>query len=148
MPNDDTCWDGAAASSGLSWSGFNLRGDRKSIDEAKRLLHRDERCREMDKIAVEQRDRIAELEARVATLQALCAEVYQVVCALSTLLPGEHEPTTRVLDNLSAAASDEPLPHAEVWPYVLPEPVAPAGPVMPATPSEMVLSAGQPDWGW
>ena len=65
-------------------------------------------------------DRIAELEARVATLRGLCAEVYQVVGALSTLLPGEHEPTTRVLDNLSAAASDEPLPHAELLPYVLP----------------------------
>jgi hypothetical protein len=30
--------------SAISWSGFNLLGDEKSIAEVKRLMHRDERC--------------------------------------------------------------------------------------------------------
>jgi hypothetical protein len=31
--------------SGLSWNGFNLAGDRKSIDEVRRLMHLEERLR-------------------------------------------------------------------------------------------------------
>lgn len=35
---------------GLSWSVFILRGDRESIDEVKRLIHRDGRCADLESI--------------------------------------------------------------------------------------------------
>lgn len=75
---------------------------------------------DMISVLARQSDRIAELERQNEALRTLCAEVYQVVGALSTLLPGEHEPTTRVLDNLSSAAGGDPPPHAELLPYTLP----------------------------
>jgi hypothetical protein len=85
--------------------------------------------------AIDWRARTEAADARVAALQNLCAEVYQVVGSLSTLLPDDHDTTTRVLDNLDAAASDEPLPHAELLPYVLPT----SDPVMPEQPSANAL---------
>lgn len=53
---------------GLSWSGFNLHGDRKSIDEAKRLIHRDGRCADLESI-------VRNLEAAIATERKRCAEI-------------------------------------------------------------------------
>lgn len=38
--------------SGMSWSGFNLLGDRKSIDEVRRLMYEEERFKAF-------RDRVA-----------------------------------------------------------------------------------------
>lgn len=41
----------------LSWNGFNLFGDRKSIDEAKRLLHNsDSRMPALERLLKEMKD--------------------------------------------------------------------------------------------
>lgn len=58
----------AVHDAGLSWSGFNLHGDRKSIDEAKRLIHRDGRCADLESI-------VRNLEAAIATERKRCAEI-------------------------------------------------------------------------
>ena len=58
---------------------------------------------------------MAALEAEIAALRQLCAEAYQVVGALNG--------RSNILDNLSAAAQGEPLPHATVLPYCATEDV-------------------------
>lgn len=64
---------------GLSWSGFNLRGDRKSIKEVQRLLHREYLCTDLEKIVIEQRARVDEQERLVAGYQRECDEVEQLL---------------------------------------------------------------------
>ena len=48
--------------SGLSWSGFNVAGDRKSIDEVERLIHSEAYLKQCDAIL---RERIERLEAQL-----------------------------------------------------------------------------------
>ncbi len=52
-------------------SRFNLHGDRKSIDEAKRLIHRDGRCADLESI-------VRNLEAEIAPERKRCAEIERV----------------------------------------------------------------------
>ena len=54
----------------------------------------------------------------VQALQELCAEVYQVVGSLADSAGVfDAEATVKVLDNLSAASSGEPLPHKDLLPF-------------------------------
>lgn len=59
--------------SGLSWSGFNLYGDRKSIDKAKNLLHNEGRSEALSQIIVQERTastaEITRLESELADLK-------------------------------------------------------------------------------
>ena len=61
--SDDEC--------GLSWNGFVLRGDRKSIDEAQRLIAADGRLKAIEEM-IDRKELVrAGLEAaRIATLEA------------------------------------------------------------------------------
>jgi hypothetical protein len=52
--------------------------------------------------------KIDRLEARVRDLERVCAEAYQFA--------GEVGAPERVLDNLSAAAEGQPIPHASMLP--------------------------------
>ena len=52
--------------------------------------------------------RIRDLERRVATLERVCAEAYQLAGAVGA--------PERALDNLAAAAEGRPIPHATFLP--------------------------------
>ena len=54
-------------------------------------------------------DRIAELEAEIAKLRGVCADAYQLVGAVGG--------PVEALDNLSAAANGEPIPHDTFLPF-------------------------------
>ena len=58
---------------------------------------------------VEACERADKLEDENAALKQLCAEAYQVVGALNG--------PVNLLDNLSAGAQGEPMPHKTVLPY-------------------------------
>jgi hypothetical protein len=53
------------------------------------------------------------LEARIAALEELCAQVYQAAGTVGA--------PTRVLDNLWAAAQGQPLPHRQLLPITVEE---------------------------
>ncbi len=53
--------------------------------------------------------RVGDRGSEIDRLRTLCAEMYQVAGTLGA--------DARVLDNLSAAASGKPLPHASLLPY-------------------------------
>ena len=58
---------------------------------------------------VETRDtRIRDLERRIAVLEQVCAEAYQLAGAVGA--------PERALDNLAAAADGKPIPHATFLP--------------------------------
>ncbi len=53
-------WDAAKALdtdlSGLSWNGFNIAGDKKSVDEVKRLMNLEDRARALDNVVLSERE--------------------------------------------------------------------------------------------
>ena len=55
--------------------------------------------------------RIQELEERLAVLQQVCAEAYQLAGAVGA--------PEAVLDNLSAASAGTPIPHASFLPIAV-----------------------------
>ena len=57
---------------------------------------------------------LCQLEEEVASLQELCAEVYQIV----GMLCFDEANIELVLDNLSAAAQGDTLPHETLLPWV------------------------------
>ena len=57
---------------------------------------------------VESTNTRAQLEQRIAVLQQVCAEAYQLAGAVGA--------PVKALDNLSAAASGRPIPHATFLP--------------------------------
>lgn len=52
-------WDAAKVLdtdlSGMSWSGFNIAGDSKSIDEVRRLMNAEDRCRSLERVVLSER---------------------------------------------------------------------------------------------
>lgn len=62
------------------------------------------------------RAKIADLEKQRDQLRAVCAEAYQLAGALGA--------PVEALDNLSAAANGDPLPHATFLPVAVPDVVA------------------------
>ena len=60
----------AKVAAGLSWGGFNLFGDSKSIDEAKRLVHEAGRLEQLVVLIKDERARAERAEARVVELEA------------------------------------------------------------------------------
>ena len=74
-----TPWSGLIADhikpdSGMSWNGFNLFGDKLSIREVERLLHRAGRCSELEALYAQQeaalRTKATEADATEAQLRA------------------------------------------------------------------------------
>jgi len=61
----------------------------------------------------QKRPTIAKLQARIARLERLCAEVYQVAGAAGA--------PVRVLDALSAAANGKPIPRVPLLPITTSE---------------------------
>ena len=62
-------------------------------------------------------------DRRIAALEAVCAEAYQVIGAATERAGLFGDPATlRALDNLHAAAAGQPLPHQSMlpWPEVNP----------------------------
>ena len=53
-------WDAAKALdtdlSGMSWNGFNVAGDRKSIDEVRRLMNAEDRALSLERVILGQRE--------------------------------------------------------------------------------------------
>lgn len=62
---------------------------------------------------MEEATELVDLVNEALRLRAVCAEAYQ--------LAGVINAPTKVLDNLSAAANGEPLPHESFLPFALPE---------------------------
>ncbi len=52
-------WDAAKALdtdlSGMSWNGFNIAGDKASIDEVRRLMNLADRCASLDRVILGER---------------------------------------------------------------------------------------------
>lgn len=53
-------WDAAKALdtdlSGMSWSGFNIAGDKASIDEVRRLMNAEQRCQALERVVLSERE--------------------------------------------------------------------------------------------
>jgi len=53
-------WDAAKALdtdlSGMSWNGFNVAGDRKSIDEVRRLMNAEDRALALERVILGERE--------------------------------------------------------------------------------------------
>ena len=62
-------------------------------------------------------EKIANLETDINRLRRDCAEAYQVIGAMAVIAKYNHRDIARVLDNLSAAANDEPRPHEDLLPW-------------------------------
>lgn len=82
----------------------------------------DRRVSELLAANTREAERRREAEEEVARLRALCAEVYQVVGVLAHfdevfLDPG----VMKVLDNLQAGADGNPIPHADLLPFAIPD---------------------------
>jgi hypothetical protein len=85
--------------SGLSWNGFNLYGDRKSIDEAKRLQH------VADNAPIFQQMLLEERSTHTAALEARAAAYNELLFAVSRKHPDEtrHETALRYIRQAETA---------------------------------------------
>jgi formylglycine-generating enzyme required for sulfatase activity len=74
--------------------------------------------KECQRMAMNNDERIKQLEAEVERLRGDCAEAYQVLGYLTEWVEDdEHGDIDRVLDNLWAAQCGEPKPHDDILPW-------------------------------
>jgi hypothetical protein len=87
---------------GMSWSGFNVRGDRKSIDEVRRVVHI---SAQLDAYRQAFNDRIATKDAEITALKREVSELAHSLSDLYDLIARGMSVTDRDYGKLTIAAT-------------------------------------------
>lgn len=103
-----------ATKDGLSWGGFDIKGDSKSLDEVKRLVHigsqLDDWRAEFDQRIATKDAEIARLEAENGRMRELLASARRYVGLVRSSDIAGDDPIFGVMEEIDAALSPTPDP--------------------------------------